>query len=431
MTIHVILIIIGAFIVYLLKPSILFMYSYTIMALLFPLFANHSGAVTEEDLGNVTGVNGAAISYSYIAIFLIELIRVKIKNIPFIKYAILVALYLIICGVIRELSEKTIRQEIVSYLNMSMPLALMLLNNKFIPTKKSLRTFIILFFFIETIVVILNLNGVFLTIASYLEVGRGDWSSVCGTFCRFNALANYYTTIFLYISLLYFGIKGIKTGYYIGITIFVFITIMITGARASLVMFFAVLLMCIFFYSRENRMFTLFMLSTMFGIGYLILTVDELSNTLSNFVGIGRMIDGLQNALKGADDAHGSTTDATFALLSEYGFNNPLFGNLRLGYGDNAYPKVGAELAGLTSDARLAFLYVEYGFWGLMIMAAYLNSIFKTIRNRIEKKHINQLSICFVYYLALTITEMGFFDYEIFVMMSIYFMVYCKKDNNV
>lgn len=378
------------------------------------------------------------ITRNYFAILIIiEIIKgKKIPQLPRVYISIIFfSIYLFFWSVATHFSLHSIWSGISELLTLTLPLIYILINKNNLPNNCQILSFLRTTITIELIIVLLNYFDIYLFPSMYIsqfvenylgELSPLDDSKITGTFSRFNALGNFFTTILLFISAHYFSNSGLKLVKYLAILIILIVPIILTGAKMSLVISFIVLLTCGLIYFKKHKLFTI---TTVIG-SILFFTFIKNINTAKleiDNVGIERQINGLTKFLNDTNSDESSTAGISIYLLDKYFNKSPFLG---CGYsykGEFAYGTWGmVTLSNFRSDARLAYILVEYGLIGFSLYLLFFYSIFSYLYKNTSIIYRRNLIICFIYYLILTITESGFFDRLCFPLIFIYF-IYCKQ----
>lgn len=394
--------------------------------------------MTVDDL-NTLNYKLAVISRNYFAILIvIELFRGKrFPKLSQIYLSIgLLFVYLFLWSLSTHFSFHVIWSAISELLSLLLILIYIVLNKNALPSYQDIIKFFKATLIIETVVVILNVFNIYIFPSQYQslmmenfmgELVEVDVSKITGTFYRYNGLANFLTTIFLFISIEYFSKNYIKFSQYLTLCIIFIIPIALSGAKISLVIYFFIFLICgIFYFKKHSTITTIAIFSSI--IVFIFLKNFNPAQLDINNTGIERQLIGLSNFINDMDSDESSTVGLSNYLLSNYFDKKPLIGNGYSYKGDFAYGSIGSmvSLRNFTSDARVAFILVEYGIIGFLLYTNFFYKIFSYLRKKTSIQFRRNLTICFIYYAILTITESGFFDRLCFPLIFIYF-VYCQQ----
>ncbi len=309
-------------------------------------------------------------------------------------------------------------------------------NKRAFPSFKVMSRFMIGIIILQFLWTLLNLGGIYIYLPFYIPyidisatgslniVDISAENLVSGTFARYNSLANFLTTIFLFISLEYYSGKIIFTKTYYLLSAVILGIIVLTGAKISLVLFFLIFLTCCTYYIKEH--FKIVFMSwgiVILGLVFLS-TYDTSSKSMSVFSGIDRQLNGLASFVQSDTDDDHSTVALSTYLLNNYFDRSPLLGSGLSYKGEFAYGNWGnCTLTLFRADARIAYMIVEYGIIGFLLYFTVFISIFIHLSKKIAKEDGVKLLFCFVYYILLTITEPGFFDRLCFPLLFVY--VFC------
>ena len=431
------LLIVLGLIIYFKKPRWVILYWLFILIFCLPPCAIINHAMTPIELSSLNNELAVTTRNYFAILIIIEII--KGKKIPRLSqvYASIMffTIYLFFWSIMTHFSLHSIWSGVSELLSLVLPLIYILINKNKLPYNHQILFFFKSTIIIELIIVCLNYFNIYLFPSMYIsqfvenylgELSLLDDSKITGTFSRFNALGNFFTTILLFISIHYFSCKNIKPTRYLIILIILIIPIALTGAKMSLVISFLMLLMCGLVYFKKHKLFTI---TTCVGsiLFFIFIKNINTANLQIDNVGIERQITGLTKFFNDADSDESSTAGISVYLLDKYFNKNPIIG---CGYsykGEFAYGTWGmVTLSNFRSDARLAYILVEYGLIGFSLYMLFFYSIFSYLYKNTSVTYRRNLLICFVYYLILTITESGFFDRMCFPLIFIYF-IYCKQ----
>jgi hypothetical protein len=304
---------------------------------------------------------------------------------------------------------------------LTLVLLIILIDKQLIPTPKQITRFLTYFILFQLVFVIANNYGIYVYLTYYIPevtvmpsgalIESFSERLAMGTFQSFNSLANFLTTIFLFVSLEFFsGKRQLSLQNYIIISVVIGVMIVFTGARASLVLFFLIIILSNLSFIKHNSRFfmfgsILFLLSLVFVMTFDTYGINESEN------GVNRSLVGLSNSFDTKKDEDLSTVSLSTYLLDNYFWRSPFIGNGIAYKGEFAYGNKGVvSLTGFAADSRLAFILVEYGFIGFLLYMYFFITVFFFPRSMTPKSDQRKLYICFIYFFILTITENGFFD---------------------
>ena len=321
----------------------------------------------------------------------------------------------------------TLYANIINVLWNIAPFTLLLINKKIRPGRKDLIEYICYFVYIQLSFCALNLIG--FRIYGDLSEGFSD-SLICGTFSRYNHMANYLATFFLILSHEYFNNKGICREKYYLLALLIGLLIVMSGSRVTFVLYFltAFYFFCLY-YGKKTVILSsiaIVMLFSTFIIGndsFYGQNADEGTGLTRNLIGI---ID-----LANSDDFSEGNTLSLSAFLVLTRFDSPLTGNGKVFRPDKFYiHPLNAEYDEnvFRTDARLAFMLVEYGIIGLFLFAYLFITMFKVCRTN-SNIHDNAFYWgAGLYFFLFSLTDNGFWDIVQFSVIFIY--AFSKLDLN-
>lgn len=434
------LFIIIGLIIYFKKPKWVIFYWLTIMIFCLPPYAIISHATTPIELSSLNN-NLATITRNYFAILIaFEIFKGKrMPQLPKIYTSIILfTVYLFFWSAITHFSFHVIWSGVSELLSLILPLIYILITKEKLPSNPQILLYLKGTIIVELIIIGLNIFDIYLFPSMYMtqfvenylgEIALLDDTKITGTFSRFNALGNFLTTIVLLMSVHYFSSNNIKLKKYVAILIILIIPIALTGAKMSLVISFLILLICCLTYYRSHKLFAIATITGSILLFTFIKSINTINLQIDN-AGIERQIEGLSKFFNETDSDESSTAGISIYLLDKYFDKSPLIG---CGYsykGEFAYGTWGiVTLTNFRSDARLAYILVEYGIIGFSIYMLFFSSIFSFLSKNVSIKYRRNFWIGFIYYLVLTITEAGFFDRLCFPLIFVYF-IYCKREEN-
>lgn len=421
--IDIIIIIIGI-IIYLKRPKWVIFYWFSLEPILLPAISIITKSFTYEQFYElVEHLKILGRNYFFILI-LLEWYK-KPNKIPKIGVIytsfIVLMMYLTLTNIATHFSLNILWGYFSELLSLILPLIFLIQKKEARPSVKQIIGYIKILLIIEIIATTLNLSGIYVYahfyVSNFLTTNTGeiieidDSSLVSGTFSRYNALANCLTTLYLFISLEYFSNKThLKPHIYHLFTLIIFIIVIFSGAKVSLVLLtFIYLMSCTFYYKQHLKSFLISWIITIL-TGIFILSFNN--NSQNSNGGINRQIEGLSAfAQTDKDDDNQSTVGLSFYLLNNYFHKAPLLGNNISYKGEYAYGNRGiCTLTHFKADARIAYQIVEFGIIGAFLYLVFFISIFRFLMYKVNKNERIKLIICFLYYFLLTMTEGGFFD---------------------
>lgn len=421
-------------IIYQKKPQWVLFYWFSLTPIFLPFSSILTRSFSYEQFTELTE-HFRVLGRNYLFILVLFEWLKKTNRIPritgiYISITILMV-YLTTTNIINHFSIKILWGYLSELLSLILPLIFLIFKKEAIPTKNQIIYYLKILFVIEIIAVTLNLFNIYIYAHFYVShfittnIGKvieiDDSNLVSGTFPRYNSLANFITTIYLFITLEYFSKTNIKPFIYHIISIILFIIIILTGAKISLVLFvFIYLIGCTYYYKQHVKSFI-----TAWGmiiIASLLFSTFKGMNIDSNTGGVNRQIEGLTAFIETEkDDDNQSTIGLSFYLLNNYFYKAPFFGNNLSYKGEYAYGNRGiCTLSLFYADSRLAYQLVEFGLIGMTLYLLFFISIFLHLMKSRKKQEKIKLKICFFYFILLTISESGLFDRTIFPLIYIY-----------
>ena len=295
-----------------------------------------------------------------------------------------------------------------------MPTLALCSNENIRPQRSTLIKFMIVFTLVEAVFCLLNVTGIRL----YSDIqDLNDWedSLISGTFPRYNHLTNFLTTFYLMLSIAFYGLKIVSKKLYYAVTIILAVIILASGARMSVLLFIFVLGCSLILFERKN----IFLLATIGIAGYMIsisLIGSFYSTNLDQSNGLERNITGLVELFTTKSSEGNTLSLSDMVLLTCY--NDPVIGNGMANrewssYDFDSYPE-----SILKTDARLAFMFVEYGIVGCLLFIYLFYGIFKTNIIKSDLKDNRMWIIITVYFILFTFTETGIFDMYMLTILS-------------
>lgn len=378
----------------------------------------------------------------YLAILIV--FRMFQKSLPNLKYLYFFVFlwlfyYVIDTFIIHEGYDWVIfRITITELFTQLLMLIYILLHKKWMPTSTKVIKTLVVLIYVQFFFTVLQMFGIYIYPCFYLtqymntimgEQVYADDSLITGTFFRYNAMANFLTTAYLFLALEYYSKKIVSTKQFFCLSISVFTCVLLSGAKASLVLLVVVSVLCICKYSKRNRgLFLLTIMSVV--IGYFLIPVLIKDKVETGFYGLDRMINGLAQSIINDSEDSGDTTSLSTYLLGQYFGIDPFFG---VGYsykGELGYGNLGVcTLSAFDADAKLAYIMVETGIVGMILYIFVFGSVFQILLKYCKKEDRIKIFICIIYYVLLNFTESGVFERICFPMMYIYVFCVLNKKN--
>lgn len=439
-TLNIILLILGL-ILYLKKINFIMLYWLSLFTLLLPICSLICKCITYDSFyALVNNIRELGRNLFALLVFIEILKKYRIPKLTYTYYSFFFLIaYLTISGIFINFSINALWGYLSEVLSLILPLIFMLLRKDAIPQISTLKKFIILVIVIQLIIAPLNLIGIYVFLPFYFpniiisETGQviesHDESLVMGTFSRYNMLANFLTTIYLFLALEYFSKKNISRFKFYSSSIIILLIILLTGAKISLALFAIIITLCSTIYIKNNFKICLLCWSSIIICIMFLLTFDY--TTTDNNAGIDRHLKGFAKYFQSdIDDENNSTIGLSTYLFKNYLDNDPLFGN-RLSYkGEFAYGNLGmCTLTHFRADSRIAYTIIEVGLIGFILYLFFFGTIFMSLSSIIPTSERKKLIIIFIYFFILTITEGGFFDRWIFPLCYLYVLTILYNSN--
>lgn len=422
-----------AFVIYLTKPHFLFLYWLLSIPIFAPFVALLGGVTDPDSTSELLWRISGFYTYLYMLILINEVVfrKRKLKGMNSIWASIIVlAIYFVFLRLATCFSSQALYLDIKSLLCTVLPMIIMSINSQTRPKENQLFYIVVFLFVIELLCVCLNVKGIYVYVASYYNLlyDYDQEGLFSGSFYRANGLGDYFCVIYLFIAIDYFTRKRMSMLQFILFTIASFVLLVCAGSRATMALFFIVLIFCIFIFCKKQRMTVLL---SILAVGLLLIFLSRVDTSyIDTDSGSGRIISGLASFTQSKKNKEENTTTTRLSekLVDEYFYKSPILGNGRSPLGENAYSiadKVDS-LSNMKSDARLAYMLVEFGLLGCILYFMYYLSIFKFFRKQYpHPKGKNVYIIIFVFFMLFTYTEPGFFDGDLFPMVYVYlFSVY-------
>lgn len=341
----------------------------------------------------------------------------------------LLASFLLVQNILVGFDARALYTNAKSILWSVVPLALLVVDKRLRPTRKSFIRFIFVFVYVQSFFCILNWGG----ITIYGDVTGGfDEHLLCGTFTRYNHMANYLTVFFFILTYECFGSKRIKRKKYFGMAFLIGFLILISGSRMALMLY---VFTCFYFfcvyYQNKKFVFITIVLSVLLLGFYLKGNKNFSGQGADEGTGYERNMIGVIDLANADDITEGNTLSMSAQVLFFY-LNSPYMGNGQLYregffYGNPKDPRDTYNNADVfKTDARLAFMFVEYGIIGLCMFFYLFASMYKGCYLYSEEKNKALYWGAGLYFLLFSLTDNGFWDYIIFPSILIY--VFSKRN---
>jgi len=416
--------VIGVYI-YLLKSKHIPFYVALLYIIGLPISSYFLSDIDNEEVGFIGFTFITSIQRSFIfVICIIEIVRknaiLKFRQILLVSVALV--FYLIFWNIYHSLSFKNVYISTFVFFDIIPFLVYIRVNGKINPS------LVLKFFYfvivIEVIAVFFNLFGIYFYEASYRGLHNLTISKISGTFHRFNALSNYLTLILLFICLEYLTNRIISKPRYWVILIVITTIVILTGSRASLIfLVLSVFLSYFIFTSSYKKFLVVFAVLIVSVLFYFIIRNNINYDTSDAQNGLQRIIFGFAELFSKTEKSTVSISDGIFHFFLN---ESVLFG-------------VGFDMTGvvlnsqfpdviiLMSDARFIFMIAQYGFLGLIFYVVFFLGVLSFMSRGLVSKDKKKLRIIFFLLSILTITESGLFDFNLFVLVSLYSFYLHKK----
>ena len=408
-------------IVYFRKPSLFFMYWLSTHAFVVPLFFVLFNPSYSGNESFSTFYFGFLSPLCYLLILISAIEYYKNRTIDFTYLYVPLVLLLIFFVVQNLLTGFNVGPLIANTKEvffMLLPTISLSVSQRIRPNQKTLIRFIFVFIVVQAFFCLLNLYGVRLY-SNYAEVSTFADEYICGSFDRYSHLTNYLTTMFLLLSIFYFVNNLIPKSVYIAVSFLLCVIILASGARISVVLFFVILGLSLLFYRRKN----IIMISSL-AISFLCVALyfsskfDIGTQNADDGTGLERNVTGLVDLFTSNDTDDNTLGLSGFLFLTN--FHNPLFGN-GYAYRETHEYDMTEDLdeSVMRTDARMAYMVVEYGLIGCLLFVYLFYGIIKTNIFHSGIVDWKMWTIVIVYYVFFTFTETGLFDLIQLSMISI------------
>lgn len=415
------------FLIYFFKPKKIFLYWLSISPYILPifyrLFQPFFIPYVEKFQPILEDYPGAIIFLMFL-LSCVSLIKVhnrqeKVKTI--ILPGVLLVLFVFFHNVLVGFDVRAFLAKIRDILWIIVPFMLLSVNKKVRPSRDSFINFIYFFVYIQTFFCFLNLFG-FKIYGNLNDVTTFDDLLISGTFPRYNHMANYLAIFFFILSYEYMENKGVKRRTYFLTTFLIGLLIIMSGSRMTLLLtIFTILFFICTYQNKKNIFLTLMAFVLLIGI-YIIGNDNFVGKKADDGTGVERNLIGIVELANSDDLSEGSTLSMSAKVLFFYS-NSPILGNGKAyrkeyfyGKPTDAYHNEGS----FKVDARLAFMFVEYGIVGLSLFFLLYVSIFRGCYFYSEEHKKKLYWGAGLYFLIYSITDPGFWDYVIFSSLLIY-----------
>ena len=421
---YIVFILLGL-IVYKRKPNYFMIYWLSARAFLFPifLFIFHFNTLDSSEVYNLYYSQAAPLIYVMAIIMLLTIFKSHFLDFGRIKTPLIVLVsFIIIQNILVGFDVGALSKSIKELMFLVITTLTLCSSVNIRPQQSTLIKFIILFICIEAVFCFLNTQGIRL----YNNFEQNDWEDnlISGTFPRYSHMTNFLTTFYLILAISYYGFNIISKRIFYFVTLLLAAIILASGAKISVILFFFVIGSCIVIYERKN-VFKLVIFGVIICISTIMLVGKYNNTNMDQSIGIERNITGL------VDLFSNRSTDGNTLSLSEMVLiscnNNPTIGNGMANRESSIYDFDSYPESIIKADARLAFMFVEYGVIGCLLFIFLFCGIFKTNMLKSSMKDRKVWLIITIYYILFTFTESGIFDSNMLTILSVYAL--CIKDN--
>lgn len=412
--------------IYFVRPKMFFFYWLSIQPYILPvffiLFKDSMMPMMDNYLPNLYFRYPDTMTGLMLLLFCVSYIRekgsrtlMKVILLPLI----LISTFLFLQNIIVGFQPRSLYVNIISILRNIAPFILLLIDKRLRPNRESVVKFIKVFVYVQFCFSILNYLG----FRIYGDVtGFFDDSLICGTFTRYNHMTNYLASFFFILSNEYYECHGIKRKSFYLMSFLIGLLIVMSGSRMTLILFvFTAFYFFIIHQGKMKAILTLIIGSAMLG-SFLIGNVKFGGQAANEGTGLERNLIGVVDLANSDDITEGNTLSMSAKIFLFY-YNSPLMGNGKAfrpefyyGHPTDTYNNEGI----FRTDARLAFMFVEYGVIGLFLFLLLYFATFKGSYMYSEEKRKILYIGAFIYFLLFSLTDNGFWEYVQFSVLFIY-----------
>lgn len=389
--------------------------------LLAPLLTFNSGIDYPEDLEDFLHTLWGGFQRVFVIVVLYQLVYNK-KKFPkgmssFLIPCGFLCVYFVLHNVVRYFDAVEFYKNASSACYFFLPILAMIMDERVRPKLSSILWVLIFVIAIQLVMIPFNLEGIVvypIQYQSYIFL-KEELGLVSGTFYRSNALADYLSIAYLFISVDYFSRNGMPGKIFTILSLVILTLLALTGSKMPIICSMFALLFCIFCYKRH---WVIPIIVCFVSVVMLIfLSWGSIEKLSAEYRGVDRFVNGMTNFVeskKGKSDDD-STIRISTALLERYFLESPIIGCAYSYKGEyKAYPlsnlNVDSDLTTLKADATLSFYLVEYGLLGLFLYLWYFYSIINySVKIVYNKKKKMVAIVVFLFFLAFSVTEMGLF----------------------
>lgn len=412
------------------KPKIVFLYWLLIMPVFLPIYFFFYPVYDATTFYDLYFNYKTPLAYLAITIFCLTILEKKLylKDIKGIVIPMIcLFMFLVLQNFLRGFHVKGLFWNIRAVVFFVAPLFALLINKKVRPEFHDLKLTMVFIIVLQLLFSVLNLLGYHIY-PSYED----DFSDhlISGTFARYNHMTNYICTMYMFISLEYFNEKSISRFFFVLLTIISGLLILFSGSRMCLILFVLIFGYFTFKIMKRKKIFLMIFLGGVLAFISLIIGNNTFAGqNADEGTGFERNLIGIINLANSTDLSEGSTLGGSFYLFL-YKSDHLLLGNGMAYRMSNYYLESDTVYESVfLTDARLAFMIVEYGIIGLALFAFLIISMMVFGSKVHTPPYRNLLWLPLTYYFLFSITDEGVFDIVLFSMLFIY-LFSIKKGNN-
>lgn len=298
------------------------------------------------------------------------------------------------------------------------PFLLILINKEVRPKRDSFIHFIFVFVYIQLFFSLLNLAD----IRIYRDVsGLYDDTLIAGTFTRYNHMANYLSIFFFVLTYEYYVCKRLSSKTYYIMAFLIGLLIALSGSRMTFILFvFTFLFFFCISHGKKVAILTSLGAVSLFSV-FVMGNETFWGQKAEEGTGLERNLIGVIDLANSDDLSEGSTLALSAYLLMDK-FNSPLIGNGKAFRAENFYghPTDTWNEDIYRTDARLAFMLVEYGIVGLFFFLLLYASVFKGCSKFSDENRKILYCGAFLYFILFSLTDNGFWDNVVLSVLFIY-----------
>lgn len=331
------------------------------------------------------------------------------------------SVYFVIHNILTHFDLIIIKEHVFSAIYSITPLAVFIKKESW-PKLKYLLCVAIFVIIVQVVWLQLNQNGIFAYIFLYGELAKGveDVWFMSGTFMRANAMADYISLIYLFITIDFFFRRELSSWLFIIISVLVGYILLTSGSKLPLIVSTVNLFLCMVFFVKNKAVVLIpiivaFCLTSFSG---------SVLNAVDRDSGIFRIFSGLSSFSKSKSAKSSDTTfEISANLIDQYYWESPIIG---CGYSykgpEKAYPlrfNSAYDLTVLRADATFAYYLTEFGIVGIIFYFIFFIQIVRFVTPYEIRKHYI-LVLLFIFYTLFSITEGGLFNPPYLMYMYVY-----------